>query len=221
MPLSTRTPRLVWRAMASCGLQNGKINSYQDIHFSQLYDWQPHLVEGRTAREFLRDNSARVQARLTEEDGGTRVDFDAVHARDEFDFWASRRFQRRLMPRIEQFLRETPLDWREKDEVEKVVAPIASPTDFSTRPLTSEPSLESLLPLRAPLMSPGEWLYFGTAMGVFVLATWVNAWGLVALAFAGWTWWNGRRMKKTDWKSLIFWSVLGLYGSWQMVRSWF
>ncbi len=221
MPLSTRTPRLVWRAMASCGLQNGKINSYQEVHFSQLYDWQPHLVEGRTAREFLRDNSARVQARLTEENGGTRVDFDAVHARDEFDFWASRRFQRRLMPQIEQFLRETPLDWSEEGQVQEVAPPIASPTDFSVRSGDNNAVFESVLPLRTALLSPGEWLRCGAIMGAFVLGSWANVWGLVALSFAVWTWWNGRRTKKTDWSSLIFWSALAGYGTWQMVRTWF
>lgn len=225
-PLSPRACRLVWRAMAACGLCEGKINSFRDVHFSPLYSWQQHLVEGRTAPGFFRSHNARAQARLSAQDDGTRVDFDAVHLKSEIDFGAARVFERQLVLRMEAFLRDLPADWHETETATEAAPPIASPTDFEAHVKGSEPALEPLTPLRAPsLLSPRQrlqaWLRFGAVAVVFLLALWWNVPGLAFLVLAAWTLWNGRQVKKVDWFSFVLYSGLGLMQCWQLVQRWF
>lgn len=225
MPLGARTCLLVWHALSSCGLHRGKINSYRDEHFGLLYDWQPHLVEGSTVSGLFSRDNARVQAQLTAEQGGTRLDFYAVHPKGGIDFGAARHFVQRLLPRLEAFLHEAPIDWEERETCKDTGAPIASPTDFSSRVPYRPPELGVMVPISRGHLSAKEWMIvlariFAVGLAVF-FGSYFHAMGVVCLLFTGWIAWDGHKTKKVDWVSLSLFAALGVQQSWQMVLSWF
>lgn len=220
MPLAPRTLRLVWRAMAQCGLKNGKINSFQDVHFGPLYNWQNHMVEGRTPQGLFADN-VKVQATLCQHEGGTLVEFAAANVKGDFDFGGSSRFKRRLVPRIEEFLKNALVDWDEEPQLTPV-APLASATDFGLASARDDASFEVILSLKSTKLSAKDWAQIGRSMVLFAAGSWVagrfHLWAPLFLFMAGLELWNWRRRgQKFNWSSFALFAGLGAHFLWRLL----
>ena len=225
IPPSVQTCLVVWHAMATCGLRKGKINSYREEHFGPLYDWQKKTVEGCT-KQGLFDPQAKIQAQFMPHEGGTLIKFLAGNINQGFDFGSSWREKRRLVPQIEEVLRQTPLDWQE--DLLNQHPPIASPHNFNTSPIHGTPSFEVIVPLvdlKTSLNEQGI-----SALGclpwavAFTVAGYLHATGPLFLALAIWEAWKWRQNPYSrNFASvlyILFCLFWGVPQSWRLLQHW-
>lgn len=229
MPLSAQTCLLVWRAMAACGLRDGKINSFEDEHFGPNYSWQQHLVEGRTAQGIFAEN-AKIQAKLTEQDGGTLLEFMAGNIRRQTDFGSAKRVRLRLMPLIEQFLREEPTEGPQRRRggwnSDRPLSPLAAPTAGGAPAIPDEPRFDVIVPINENVEWEKSLAVLMSVVFTFLIVG-VGHTHLVGPAFvlmAGWQFWNWQKQEqKWTWLpvGIVLCSLVwGLYNSWLLIKRW-
>lgn len=206
-PLEGATLELVWRAMARCGLNRGRVDRAKSI------------VEGRSPDGLFSDKAV-VQAFIEPFDGGTRLTFVGVRADRQYDFGHTTRLTQSMVERIAAFLRERPAG--EEPIVETVSrAPIASPFGDEKQQvqLFLEPDLIVPLPKRRLSIKEqvlGVLRSVGVIVVVFV-AFRFHLSGPLFLGLAGWSWWKRASGQKFEAISFAMYLLLGCYGCWQLL----
>ena len=227
LPLSLQTCLVVWHAMETCGLRNGKINSYYERHFEPLYDWQEKIVEGRTS-EGLFDPRAKIQAQLSQHEGGTLLRFFAANTKQDFDFGSSWRAKRRLVPRIEEVLLGISPDWHDEALKNSSSSPIASPHESKAESVHLPPSFERLVPLvdwKTSLKGHGQLVLGCLPWTVaYIAASCLRITGPLFLGLAVWEMWKWHREPyRRNFVSALYILFCVFWGgrdSWRLLQHW-